>query len=151
MNYAKITYPDINNGTGCRVTLCVSGCSHHCKGCHNAETWDFNFGKEFTEEVKKDLFDKVSLPYIQGLTLSGGDPIDSYDEILLLVKEFRDRFGNTKDIWLFSGYTLEQMESSNRDEILTLIDVLVDGEYKEDERDITLPFRGSRNQRLIKL
>lgn len=151
MNYSGISYPDVENGKGCRVTLFVSGCMHHCKGCHNPETWDFNFGKEFTDEIKKDLFAKISLPYIQGLTLSGGDPMDSYDEILTLVKEFREVFGNTKDIWLYTGYTLEQLEMSNRDEILTLINVLVDGEYHEDERDITLPFRGSKNQRIIEL
>lgn len=151
MNYSGISYPDVENGAGCRVTLFVSGCSHHCKGCHNLETWDFSFGKEFTDLVKNDIFNKVALPYIQGLTLSGGDPMDSYEEVLCLVKEFREVFGNSKDIWLYSGYTLEQLESCGKGEILELIDVLVDGEYHEEERDVTLAFRGSRNQRIIEL
>ena len=149
MNYSGISYPDVNNGIGCRVTLFVSGCTHRCKGCHNKATWDFNFGKEFSNEVKNELFKVISKPYIKGLTLSGGDPLDNYDEILSLVKKFREYFGNTKDIWLYTGYLLEEMIENGKDEILKYIDVIVDGPYKEELRDITLAFRGSSNQRIL--
>ena len=151
MKYSEITYPDVNNGKGCRVTLFVSGCTHHCKGCHNRETWNFNFGKEFTNDVMDKLFDIISKPYIQGLTLSGGDPLDSYDDVLKLVKLFRERFSDKKDIWLYTGYVIEDLIHSNKNEILEYIDVLVDGEYDESQRDVSLAFRGSRNQRIIKL
>ena len=149
MRYSGITYPDVNNGEGCRVTLFVSGCTHHCKGCHNKETWNFNYGNIFTEDIKKKLFDIISKSYIKGLTLSGGDPLDSYDEVLDLVKEFRSYFGETKDIWLYSGYTLEEILESGRGEILEYIDVLVDGPYIHELRDLTLEFRGSSNQRIL--
>ena len=151
MKYSEITYPDVNNGEGCRVTLFVSGCSHRCKGCHNHETWNFNFGKDFNDEVKNRLFDIVSKPYIKGLTLSGGDPLDSYDDVLELVKEFRNRFGETKDIWVYTGYVIDDLLKLNKDEILEYIDVLVDGEYIEEQRDVSLAFRGSKNQRIIRL
>ena len=151
MKYSEITYPDVNNGEGCRVTLFVSGCSHRCKGCHNPETWNFDFGKDFNDEVKIRLFDIVSKPYIKGLTLSGGDPLDSYDDILDLVKEFRNRFGETKDIWVYTGYVIDDLLKLNKDEILDYIDVLVDGEYIEEQRDVSLAFRGSKNQRIIKI
>ena len=151
MKYSEITYPDVNNGEGCRVTLFVSGCSHRCKGCHNPETWNFDFGKDFNDDVKNRLFDIVSKPYIKGLTLSGGDPLDSYDDVLDLVKEFRNRFGETKDIWVYTGYVIDDLLSLNKEEILEYIDVLVDGEYIEEQRDISLAFRGSKNQRIIKM
>ena len=151
MKYSEITYPDVNNGEGCRVTLFVSGCSHRCKGCHNPETWNFDFGKDFNDDVKNRLFDIVSKPYIKGLTLSGGDPLDSYDDVLDLVKEFRNRFGETKDIWVYTGYVIDDLLNLNKEEILDYIDVLVDGEYIEEQRDISLAFRGSKNQRIIKM
>lgn len=151
MKYSEITYPDVNNGEGCRVTLFVSGCSHRCKGCHNPETWNFDFGKDFNDDVKNRLFDIISKPYIKGLTLSGGDPLDSYDDVLDLVKEFRNRFGETKDIWVYTGYVIDDLLTLNREEILEYIDVLVDGEYDEKQRDVSLPFRGSKNQRIIKI
>ena len=151
MKYSEITYPDVNNGEGCRVTLFVSGCSHRCKGCHNPETWNFDFGKDFNDEVKIRLFDIVSKPYIKGLTLSGGDPLDSYDDVLDLVKEFRNRFGETKDVWVYTGYVIDDLLNLNKEEILEYIDVLVDGEYIEERRDVSLAFRGSKNQRIIKM
>lgn len=151
MKYGEITYPDVNNGEGCRVTLFVSGCSHRCKGCHNPETWNFDFGKDFNDDVKNRLFDIVSKPYIKGLTLSGGDPLDSYDDVLELVKDFRKYFGETKDIWVYTGYVIDDLLSLNKEEILDYIDVLVDGKYDEKQRDVSLPFRGSKNQRIIKL
>ena len=151
MKYSEITYPDVNNGEGCRVTLFVSGCSHRCKGCHNPETWNFDFGKDFNDDVKNRLFDIISKPYIKGLTLSGGDPLDSYDDVLDLVKEFRNRFGETKDIWVYTGYVIDDLLTLNKEEILEYIDVLVDGEYIEEQRDVSLAFRGSKNQRIIKI
>ncbi len=146
MNISGISYPDVNNGLGCRVTLWVSGCSHHCKGCQNKETWDKKSGRVFSKEDKDKLFEILSKPYIKGLTLSGGDPLDSFDEVLQVVKEIRDTFGSTKDIWLYTGYTLEQINNSEKKEILPYINYLVDGLFELDKRDITLKFRGSTNQ-----
>lgn len=146
MNISGISYPDVNNGLGCRVTLWVSGCSHHCKGCQNKETWDKKSGRVFSKEDKDKLFEILSKPYIKGLTLSGGDPLDSFDEVLQLVEEIRDTFGSTKDIWLYTGYTLEQINNSEKKEILPYINYLVDGLFELDKRDITLKFRGSTNQ-----
>lgn len=146
MNYQSITYPDINNGLGCRVTLWVSGCTHHCKGCHNQCTWDFNSGKPFTEETKEKLINILKLPYIKGLTLSGGDPLDSYCEVLRLTKFIKMVFPD-KDIWLYTGYTMGEIQK-NKKEILEYVDYVVDGEFIEEKRDITLKFRGSTNQNL---
>lgn len=146
MNISGISYPDVNNGLGCRVTLWVSGCSHHCKGCQNKETWDKKSGRVFSKEDKDKLFEILSKPYIKGLTLSGGDPLDSFDEVLQVVKEIRETFGSTKDIWLYTGYTLEKINNSEKKEILPYINYLVDGPFELDKRDITLKFRGSTNQ-----
>ena len=146
MNISGISYPDVNNGLGCRVTLWVSGCSHHCKGCQNKETWDKKSGRVFSKEDKDKLFEILSKPYIKGLTLSGGDPLDSFNEALQLVKEIRDTFGSAKDIWLYTGYTLDQINNSEKKEILPYINYLVDGLFELDRRDITLKFRGSTNQ-----
>ena len=149
MNIHGITYPDVNNGLGCRVTLWVSGCLHHCKGCHNKETWDFNSGRNFTNKDKEKLFELLSLPYIKGLTLSGGDPLCSYDDILKLIIETKNRFPN-KDIWLYSGFTLEYIQTHFK-AILGYIDVLVDGKFIEELKDTSLPFRGSSNQNIWKI
>lgn len=149
MNYSEITYPDVNNGVGCRVTLWVSGCNIHCPYCQNPQTWDFNAGNEFTEDVKLKLFNILSKPYIQGITLSGGNPLDNYGDILELLQEIKSMFGNKKDVWLYSGYTLEEIISKDMVEMLEYIDVLVDGPYIHELRDISLPFRGSSNQRIL--
>lgn len=148
MRFHNITYPDVNNGEGCRVTLWVAGCTHHCKGCHNPQTWSFKSGREFTEDIKNKLYNVLKLPYIKGITLSGGDPLDSFDDIFELVKDIKNSFNN-KDIWLFSGYTLEDIQNSDKNIILEYIDVLVDGEFKEELKDLTLKFRGSSNQRIL--
>lgn len=148
MRFHNITYPDVNNGEGCRVTLWVAGCTHHCKGCHNPQTWSFKSGREFTEDIKNKLYNVLKLPYIKGITLSGGDPLDSFDDIFELVKDIKNSF-NDKDIWLFSGYTLEDIQNSEKNIILEYIDVLVDGEFKEELKDLTLKFRGSSNQRIL--
>ena len=148
MRFHNITYPDVNNGEGCRVTLWVAGCTHHCKGCHNPQTWSFKSGREFTEDIKNKLYNVLKLPYIKGITLSGGDPLDSFDDIFELVRDIKNSF-NDKDIWLFSGYTLEDIQNSDKNIILEYIDVLVDGEFKEELKDLTLKFRGSSNQRIL--
>ena len=147
MNYHKITYTDVNNGNGCRVTLWIAGCSHHCPGCHNPQTWDFKSGKPFDADAKEKLFKILSLPYIKGLTLSGGDPIDSYDSIAELVDEVKRKFNN-KDIWLYTGYTLEEVQQKDTKNMLSEIDYIVDGPYVKEKRDTALAFRGSSNQKI---
>lgn len=165
MNYIKITKNDIANGPGVRVTLWVSGCTIHCKGCHNPQTWDFNIGKLFDEAVKQELFEALNKPYIQGITLSGGNPLEekNRNEILGLIAEIHLLFPE-KDIWCYTGFTCEELCEQYNDErvygcdastqytpweFFKYIDVLVDGPYIEEQRDITLPFCGSKNQRLI--
>lgn len=146
MRYENITYPDVNNGNGCRVTLWISGCTHHCKGCQNRQTWDFNSGNVFDDNAKEKLIEILKLPYIKGLTLSGGDPLCSYNDTLILIKEIKEVLPN-KDIWLYTGFTFETIKGK-MNEVLDYVDVIVDGEFIEDKRDITLAFRGSSNQRI---
>lgn len=148
MKISGITYPDVNNGTGFRVTLWVSGCLHHCNECQNPETWDFNYGVDFDDEKKRELFNILSKPYIKGLTLSGGDPICSYDDVLKLVKEVKNTYPN-KDIWLFTGYTKEYMDKNNK-EIMPYLDFIVDGPFIKELKDTSLAFRGSKNQNIWK-
>ena len=156
MNYQKITYPDINNGKGCRVTLWVSGCPNCCPGCHNSGTWGRLSGQEFNDEAFSELFSYIEKPYITGLTLSGGEPLDITDPeklvvILNLVKKFRDRFSDTKDIWIFSGNQLEDLlDNVVAKEILSYSDYLVDGRFIESKKDKSLAFRGSSNQIIYK-
>lgn len=156
-----ITAPDINNGLGCRVTLWVAGCKHHCKGCHNQWTWNFNQGKDFTfyrREIFEDLSEWLDKDYIDGITFSGGDPLTQTDEALTelydIITWVKKRYPE-KNIWLFTGYTKEQLDELDNkiiNKILNNIDVLVDGPYVEELRDIAhTPFRGSTNQRLIEL
>ena len=149
MNYIQIDKTSISNGLGVRVVLWCAGCSIHCDECQNPQTWDFNSGKPFDDKVKAYLFEQLSKPYIQGITFSGGNPLDHPYQIFLLTKEIKEKFPN-KDIWLYSGYTYEQIyQSHEKLKALCYIDVLVDGPYIKELRDITLPFRGSTNQRLI--
>lgn len=159
MNYHNITYPDMNNGDGLRVVLWLSGCDHHCKGCQNPQTWNPDSGIKFDEKAFNELFDELSKDYISGLTLSGGDPLhkDNVNEVLHLLHKIRILFP-TKTIWLYTGYTWEEILKTYytigdinyiRYSILYQCDVLVDGEYKEELRDITLPWIGSSNQRVI--
>ena len=154
MKILNITSPDVNNGTGFRVTLWVAGCSHHCRGCHNPESWDYNQGKSL-REVRKDLFDRLNKSYIQGLTLSGGDPLaqsrKSLLELYFLLRRIKKKFPN-KDIWIYSGYTHEEiLQDKFKKLVLSQCDVLVDGLYRYARRDTSLPFRGSSNQRIIYL
>lgn len=150
MNYSGIINCSIVDGIGFRTTLFISGCKHCCEGCHNPQAWDFNAGKKYTKEVEEVLFDRISKDYIKGLTLSGGDPLFSADEVYELLVRFRERFGDTKTVWLYTGFTYEYCKEYFS-KILDLCDVLVDGTYKCSERDSTLQFRGSRNQRVINL
>lgn len=153
MNYHKIEKTSIANGEGIRVVLWVSGCSLHCKGCHNPETWSINSGKPFNEEAKKELFEALDKPYIQGITFSGGHPFESGNRstVYCLIKEIKEKLPQ-KDIWLYTGYTWEEIFEKNIRELqrtLCWIDVLVDGAYIDEQRDLTLKWKGSRNQRVI--
>ena len=159
MYYGNIKYFDIADGPGVRTTLFVSGCSHHCPGCFQPETWEFNFGKPYTAETEAVIIASLAPDYVDGLTLLGGEPMEKVNQraLLPLVKKVRELYPN-KDIWCYTGYTLEtdllapsRARCEVTDEFLTYIDVLVDGEFIEAQRDLTLLFRGSRNQRLIDL
>ena len=159
MNYSVIKPVDIADGVGVRVSLFVSGCTHHCKGCFQPQTWDFHYGQPFTEETVETLLSLLKPDYIRGLTLLGGEPMepDNQRALLPLLRRIRAELPK-KDIWCYSGYTLdEELLKPSRarcevtDEMLSLIDVLVDGKFVEEKRNISLKFRGSENQRLIKL
>lgn len=153
MKYLRITSPDINNGEGCRVTLWIPGCTHKCKGCHNTWTAAYNQGMLFTEETYEELYDILSKPFISGLTLSGGDPLCQSEsvlyDILCLVQRVKKDFPN-KTIWVYTGYYYEELNYRQK-EILKHCDVLIDGPFIESLRDVSLEFRGSSNQRIIKL
>lgn len=151
MYYHNIDHCDMLNGDGIRVSLWVSGCSLHCKGCQNPQTWDFNSGIPFDSEALQELYDALDKKYIQGLTLTGGNPMDNMPEILHICRTVKERFPD-KDIWLYSGYTLEQILQWEVGVcILEYVDVLVDGPYIEEQRDISLKWVGSKNQRVINL
>lgn len=151
MRFHDITTCDVNNGEGFRVTLWVSGCTHHCQGCQNPETWDFKGGQPFGKEAHDYLFSELSKPYIQGVTFSGGDPLCSAGEVTALAKEIKEKLPG-KDIWLYTGFTIEQIEANDKlKQILPYVDVIVDGEYVKALRDVTLAFRGSRNQLIISI
>lgn len=145
MRFQSITYPEISNGIGCRVVLWVQGCTHHCKFCHNKQTWDFCQGKVFTEEYKIKLKNILKLPYIKGLTISGGEPLDSFKDVYNLVYEIKQDFKD-KDIWLFTGYKLTEIIKSEKSIILPYIDYIVDDVFDYKLKDTTLAFRGSSNQ-----
>ena len=161
MNYLGIDKSSIANGPGVRAVLWVSGCKINCKGCQNQESWDFCAGKMFDENAKKELFEVLNKPYIRGITFSGGHPLENnnVETVYLLIKEIKEKFP-TKDIWLYTGYTWEQIfttvcldmfnvNNMYRKAVVEMCDVVVDGPYIEEQRDIILKFRGSKNQRLI--
>ncbi len=153
MYYGNIKDCDIANGPGVRVSLFVSGCRNRCPGCFQPETWDFDYGKPFDHEAEEYLFSLLSKDYIKGFSLLGGEPFEPENRKVLipLLKRIKKQFPK-KDIWTFSGYTCEElMEDTECDEMLSMIDVLVDGRFVEALKDITLRFRGSSNQRLIDL
>lgn len=150
MNYIKITKNDIANGPGVRVVLWVAGCSLNCKGCHNKDAQNFKAGTLFDDNAKQELFAALDKPYVQGLTISGGHALEqeNFETIINLIREIKEKFP-IKDIWLYTGYLYEELYYREISRILLYIDILVDGPYVEEQRDITLAFRGSKNQRLI--
>lgn len=157
MNYADIKQYDVANGPGVRVSLFVSGCTHHCKECFNPETWDFGYGKPFTEDTIEEIIKYLEPSYIKGLTLLGGDPFERCNQIALLplVKRVKERYPE-KSIWCYTGYDFEKDvlgymvdEWEATAELISYLDVLVDGEFVLEKKNLKLAFRGSSNQRII--
>ena len=159
MYYGAIKKNDIADGPGVRVSLFVSGCRHHCKGCFQPQTWDFCFGRPYTKETQKELLDAMAPFYVKGLTVLGGEPFEPENQrdLYPFLRLFRERYPG-KSLWIFSGYTLEEMlrpgahaNTEVTEKLLGLADVLVDGRFILAEKDLTLRFRGSRNQRILDL
>ena len=169
MNYIEIENESVCNGDGLRVVLWCSGCSLHCRGCQNPQTWDATSGILFDNQAKEEIFEQLSKPYIAGLTLSGGHPLEDYnvEEIYKLVKEVKEKFPK-KTIWLYTGFEWNSLMSKvyqptfpnkdsehiieihkKRQEIISLCNIVVDGEYIDEQKDLTLKWRGSSNQRVI--
>lgn len=159
MHYGEIKNCDIANGIGVRVSLFVSGCTNHCEGCFQPETWDFNYGNDFTEETENRILEMLAQDYICGLTVLGGEPFEPENQRVLVdfLRKVRRKYPE-KSIWCFTGFTLEMLETEGThchceatEEMLSLIDVLVDGRFDKNKKNISLRFRGSENQRLIDL
>ena len=160
MRYAQIRNMDISNGNDIGVSLFTQGCRFHCKNCFNKETWDFNGGKEWTEEIENKFFELINRPYIKRVSILGGEPLvdDNITDVFDLITKIKDEFPN-KNIWLYTGYTLEDilnnplrdMNTTLRRRIVTMCDILVDGRYIDEQRDLTLKWRGSQNQRVINI
>ena len=150
MNYLSIEKCSINNGTGVRCVLWCSGCTHQCKNCHNKFSWDRNNGKRFTEKELSLIIDYLKNDYVDGITFSGGDPLSdfNYSEVLTIATHIKKILPN-KTIWCYTGYTLEELKVNGKEDILKYIDVLVDGRYVDELRDLNLEFRGSSNQRIL--
>lgn len=157
MYYATVKPVDIANGPGVRVSLFVSGCTHHCKNCFNQEAWDFYYGAPFTKEVQEQILQALDRDYIEGLTVLGGEPLEQINQkgLLPLIREVKKRFPD-KTIWCFTGYDFEvdvlgrmllQWEVSR--ELIGMFDVIVDGKFVEEEKNLNLRFRGSENQRIL--
>ena len=167
MNYASIRTCDIANGEGVRVTLFVSGCTHRCKGCFNPDQWDFDYGELFTREVEDRILKDLEPSYIAGLSILGGEPMEPSNQRVLVpfLRRFREKFGETKTLWVYTGCSLDtdllvakvkglpasRWHTEVTDEFLKMIDVLVDGPFVEELKDISLQFRGSSNQRILRL
>ena len=157
MNYANIKSRDIANGPGVRVSLFVSGCTHHCKGCFNEVAWDFDYGQPFTQETVDSILEMLRPDFVKGITLLGGEPFEPQNQPALveLLRQIREKYPE-KSIWAFSGYLFDKDIAPGRlgdpevtKEFLGYLDVLVDGRFVEEKKDLTLRFRGSSNQRLI--
>lgn len=160
MNYAAIKKTDVANGPGIRVSLFVSGCTHGCKGCFNKEAWDFHYGIPYTEDTKEEIITALAPSYIRGLSILGGEPMEpaNRSSVLALLEEVRRQYPH-KDIWCYTGYTYETdlLSSDGRarcevtKDFLSYIDILVDGEFIQEQYDISLKFRGSKNQRILQI
>ena len=159
MNYGTIKNYDIANGTGVRVSLFVSGCRHHCKGCFNSETWDFNYGNPYTKEVEAEILEALKPAYIQGFSLLGGEPFEpeNQKELAGLLQKIKESYPE-KNVWCYTGYLYDvdlipggKVYTEYTVKMIACIDTLVDGEFIEAEIDLTLEFRGSRNQRILHL
>ncbi len=157
MNYAEIKNVDIANGPGVRISLFVSGCPHHCKGCFNEVTWDFTYGKPYTQETINHILELLKPDYIKGITFLGGEPMapSNQESVLNTMRQIKEHYTN-KDIWLYTGYLLDtdimgKMVDTlpHTSEILSYIDVLVDGPFIEEQKNLNLQFKGSENQRII--
>lgn len=156
MNYGAIKKCDIANGVGVRTVLFVSGCTHHCKGCFQPETWNFDYGERYTKETEDEIIESLRPDYVDGITLLGGEPFEPENqrELVKLLRRIKKKLPQ-KTVWSFSGYTYEELTGDSRavcevtKEMLSMLDVLVDGEFVEAKRNISLRFRGSENQRLI--
>ena len=160
MNYASIRTCDIANGDGVRVSLFVSGCTHHCKGCFNEDAQAFDYGQPFTREVEDEILEAAAPSHIAGITLLGGEPMEPENQRALVpfLRRFRERFGETRTLWMYTGCIWESLAGEKgpyrwridvTDEMLSMTDVLVDGPFIEALKDISLKFRGSSNQRII--
>ena len=154
MNVASVMRADIANGQGFRVSLFVSGCARNCTGCFNKEAQDPSFGKPFDDEVKQKIFKELEHEWCRGVSFLGGEPLsklsDNRKVVIDLAKEIREKFPD-KDQWIWSGYTLEEIQADDSmKDILKYVDVLVDGPFIEEQKDLSIPFRGSRNQRILK-
>lgn len=150
MNVAGINFESVVDGEGVRVVVFVSGCLHNCKGCHNPSSHSFTAGQAFTSELQDEIITYIqNTPFVSGLTLSGGDPMYSAKEATAFIEKLRQKIPNTS-IWIYSGFTYEAIQTdTDMRKLLKLCDVLVDGEFILDQRDVTLPYKGSRNQRII--
>ena len=153
MNYHDIKHDDMNNGDGLRVTLFVSGCEHHCPHCQNPQTHPYNSGIKFDESAVKEIYNELDKDYISGITLSGGDPLAPQNRysIFCLVKDIKERYPN-KTIWLYTGYQYEQLLFEGKFDVVYILkncDVVVDGKYIDEKRDVSLKWRGSSNQRVL--
>lgn len=151
MRYAQIRNMDISNGEHIGVSLFVQGCRFQCKNCFNKDTWGFNGGKEWTEEVEKKFFELIDRPYIKRVSFLGGEPLvdENVPDVLRLIQKIKEKFPN-KSIWLYTGYTFENaLNNPLRKGVVEMCDILVDGRYIDELKDLTLKFRGSSNQRLI--
>ena len=149
MRIAGIKWHSIADGYGVRISLYVSGCRRHCKGCHNPEAWNFDYGQEYTHDIEEKILVHLRKSYIAGLSLLGGEPFEPENENTLenLLMRVKSECFN-KNIWAYTGFLYEEIKHSK---LMKYIDVLVDGDYQENQRDVSLPFRGSRNQRILKI
>lgn len=152
MKYADYYDCDICNGKSFGMSLFVQGCPIHCEGCFNPETWDFNHGKEWTQEVEQKFISLTEREYIKRISILGGSPLcdENYEDVYQLASKLKSKYKGSKQIWIFTGYTWEQiLQHPKKKEILNQIDVLVDGAFHNNEKDLSLAFRGSKNQRVI--